>query len=47
MLANPKKIENNFSSGAIKLKRVKSAMKRKIINGLGRVRKKTETVFCQ
>ena len=47
MLSNPNKMENNFSSGAIKLKRANSAIKRKIIKGLGKVSKKTETVFCQ
>ena len=46
-LSNPKKMENNFSSGAIKLKRANRAINRKIINGLGKVRKKIEIVFCQ
>ena len=47
MLANPKKMENSFSWGAIKLKRANSIIKIKSINGLGKVIKKTEIVFCQ
>jgi len=47
ILSNPNKIENSFALGVIKLKRANSGIKRKIINGLDKVSRKTEAVFCQ
>jgi hypothetical protein len=47
MLIKPNRIEANFSSGAIKLNRAKSAIKRKIIKGFDSVRKKAVTVSCE